>query len=142
MAGGTYMLGEERLDTVGTEPAPCTLGNSARSASRRFLGPCLENGPRVRGQRCASFLSPFADASHMSAGAKMDVVPCRGRSAPGRANLSGQRGTATYDHVVRAMSSDQGPPRIASISGRVRKCTCRLSCRLLGIARTRWMWAL
>jgi hypothetical protein len=22
MAGGTYMLGEERLDTVGTEPAP------------------------------------------------------------------------------------------------------------------------
>ncbi len=26
MAGGTYMLGEERLDTVGTEPAPVHIG--------------------------------------------------------------------------------------------------------------------
>jgi hypothetical protein len=40
-------------------------------------------------------------------------------------------------HVVRSDAA-----RIASISGRVRKCTCRLSCRLLVIARTRWMSAL
>jgi hypothetical protein len=35
-------------------------------------------------------------------------------------------------HVVLS-----GAARRASISGRVRKCTCPLSCRLVGIARTR-----
>jgi len=42
---------------------------------RWFLEPCMEGVPRVRGERRASFLSPFADASHMGAGAEMDGIP-------------------------------------------------------------------
>ena len=70
------MLGQERLDAVGTEPAPVHVGEQcARSPPRRLLEPCLEGDPGVRGQRRASFLPPFADASHMGASAEMDGIP-------------------------------------------------------------------
>ena len=70
------MLGQERLDAVGAETAPVHIGEeSTRSAPRRLLEPCLESDPRVRSQRRASFLPPFADTSHVSAGAEMDGFP-------------------------------------------------------------------
>jgi tripartite-type tricarboxylate transporter receptor subunit TctC len=73
------MLGQERLDAVGTEPAPVHVGEQcARSPPRRLLEPCLESDPDVCGQRRASFLPPFADASHMGASAEMDGVPVEG----------------------------------------------------------------
>src|SRR5712671_87593 len=70
------MLGQERLDAVGAEPAPVDVEEQrARAAARRFLEPSMEGAPRVRGQRRTSFLSPFAEASHMRAGAEMDGIP-------------------------------------------------------------------
>jgi hypothetical protein len=70
------MLGQKRLDAVSAEPAPVHVGEQrARGAAYRFLEPCLEGAPRVRGQRRASFLSPFTDASHMRAGAEMNGIP-------------------------------------------------------------------
>src|SRR6266566_6629738 len=70
------MLGQERLDAVGAEPGPVHVGEQrVCAAASRFLEPCLEGAPRERGQRRASLLSPFADASHMRAGAKMDGIP-------------------------------------------------------------------
>src|ERR1700674_1369424 len=76
LAGGTHLLGQERLDAVGTEPPPVHVGEQcARSPPRRLLEPCLESDPNVRGQRRTSFLPPFADASHTGASAEMDGVP-------------------------------------------------------------------
>src|SRR5262249_29817651 len=70
------MLGQERLDAVGAEPAPVHVREQrTRAAARRFLEPCLEGASRIGGQRRTSFLSPFADASHMRAGAEMDRIP-------------------------------------------------------------------
>jgi hypothetical protein len=70
------MFGQERLDAVGAEPAPVHVGEQrARIAARGFLEPRLERAPGVRGQRRASFLSPFADASYMRACAEMDGIP-------------------------------------------------------------------
>src|SRR5271157_2021027 len=70
------MLGQKRLDTVGAEPTPMHVGEQcARAAACRFLEPGLESSPRVRSQRRASFLSTFANASHMRAGADMDGIP-------------------------------------------------------------------
>jgi hypothetical protein len=43
--------------------------------TRRFLRPCSEGVSRVRGERRAPFLSPFADASDMRADAEMDGIP-------------------------------------------------------------------
>src|ERR1700758_3035765 len=69
------MLGQKRLDAVGTESAPVHFGEQRGGAMpRRFLEPRLEGLSRVRGERRASFLSPFADTSHMRAGAEMDGI--------------------------------------------------------------------
>ena len=48
------MLGQKRLDAVSAEPAPVHVGEQrARATARRFLEPCLEGAPRVRGQTFA-----------------------------------------------------------------------------------------
>src|SRR5262245_30865123 len=70
------MLGEKGLDTVGAEPAAVDIGEQRTcAAARRFLEPFLDCAPRVRSQRRAPFLSSFANASHMRAGAEMDGIP-------------------------------------------------------------------
>src|SRR5215472_11878498 len=70
------MLGEKGLDTVGAEPAAVDIGEQRTcAAARRFLEPLLDCAPRVRSQRRAPFLSSFANASHMRAGAEMDGIP-------------------------------------------------------------------
>ena len=52
LACGAHMLGQQRLDSVGAEPLPCTLGNSAdapflagsRSHTWRALRTCVDRG--------------------------------------------------------------------------------------------------
>jgi hypothetical protein len=73
--GDPHMLGQERLDAVGAEPAAVDVGEQrARIASRRFLEPCLEGAPCVGGQWRTSFLPSFADTSHMRSSAEVDGV--------------------------------------------------------------------
>jgi hypothetical protein len=70
------MLGQKRLDAVGAQPTTVHIREQRVCAvARRFLEPCLEGAPRVRGSWRASFLSTFPGASHMRAGAEMDGIP-------------------------------------------------------------------
>ena len=72
------MLCQQRLDAVGTEPAPVHVGEQrCCSLPYRFLEPCLERTPSERGQRSGPLLAPFADASHVCARPKVDGIPVK-----------------------------------------------------------------
>src|SRR5262245_20617370 len=76
LAGDTRVLDQKRLDAVRAKPTPVHVGEQClRLSSRRFPEPCLEGATCVRGQRCASFLPPLANAPHVGTGTKMDGVP-------------------------------------------------------------------
>jgi hypothetical protein len=78
-------------------PAPC-----------RFLKPCWEDGWRVRGRRRASFLSPFADASHMRADTEMDGIPVEADQpgeAQARLGCEQRQGVITASGARRAIGS-------------------------------------
>src|SRR5215467_6291893 len=72
LPGDLQMLGQQRLNAVGTEPAPVHVREQGtRSAPHGLLNPCLKGTSSARGERRASFLPTFADTSHVGTGTQM-----------------------------------------------------------------------
>ncbi len=139
LARGADIFCQQRLNAVRTEPPSMPIGEQGGcSTPGRLVQPCLDRSACVGGERRTSLFPSFTGASHMSSGAEMDGVPVQAdQLGNAQACLGGkqqQSVIAAPSHVDRS-----GAARIASISGRVRKCTSPLSCRLPGIARTRWI---
>src|SRR5215468_6842137 len=70
------MLGQQRLDAVGTESAPMHIGEQGtRSVPHWLLDPCLKDASSVRGKRRASVLPTLSETSHVGTSAQMYSVP-------------------------------------------------------------------
>jgi hypothetical protein len=96
----------------------------------------------MRGQRRASLLSPFADTSDMGAVTEMDGIPIEAdQLGEAQACLSREQQQRVIAASEPCRSIRSGKDRLNLGPGQ--EMHLRLSCRLLGIARTtRWICAL
>lgn len=141
-AGDTHMLGHERLDAVGAQPTPCRLRN--RAQAQRRTGSLSQVWRAIRGYLVSGVhrsFQPLLTHRTCEPAPRWMASLCKPisseRRKPAWAASNSKEWSRRPSHDVRS-----GATGTTSISARVRKCTWRLSCRLLGIASTRRIRAL
>lgn len=127
LTGDTHMLGQERLDAVGAEPAPCTLGNNTLASPRadslshalRAIRACVVSGvhrsfrPLPTHRTCAP--APMSSLSRPISSERRDRRPdnrsprwrrearALNKNAPtGSRRRRGQRGVGALEGALQA----------------------------------------
>ena len=76
LTSDAYIFGQQRLDAVGAKPTSVDIRKQCLcSPPCWFLEPRPKGSTSVRGQRCASFFPPLADASNMGTVTEMNGIP-------------------------------------------------------------------